>query len=138
MRVRADLENLDQLLGIVRSILDESGCQAGVATSVEMACEEAIVNVMNYAYDKDLEPDPYIELISEYDSQDKQLTIVIQDRGRPFNPLKDNPKTLDLDSSAEERDIGGLGIYFIQKVMDELHYEYTPEGINSFSFKKQL
>lgn len=133
----ANLQNLDPLLAIVRNELALAGCTPGIATSVEMACEEAIVNIMHYAYDKDQAQDPYVELNCQTDKQLQTIEILIKDEGKPFNPFHDNPKSLDLKASAEDRDIGGLGIFFIQRVMDIAEYSYV-DGKNCLKMVKKL
>ncbi|NLO18689.1 MAG: ATP-binding protein [Ignavibacteria bacterium] len=86
-------------------------------SSLNLALEEAISNVINYAYND--EKEHLIQLVFSLNS--KELAIQIIDDGVEFNPiLKEDSKS---DLPLEERNIGGLGILFIKKVMDQLHYE---------------
>ena len=83
---------------------------------VNLALEELGVNIMNHGYDEGLHEFD-ITLISEDDT----LTIEIVDDGRPFDPLHD-AKQPDVGAAIEDRPIGGLGVYFVREMMDEMHY----------------
>jgi serine/threonine-protein kinase RsbW len=83
---------------------------------IELVLEEALVNVFHYAY---RETKGVVEVVCRVDPQNS-LIIEIMDQGVPFNPLLKDAPNLALDIS--ERKIGGLGIYFIKTLMDEIHY----------------
>ena len=71
----------------------------------------------------------------ETDEEPPQVSLTFEDYGEPYNPLlKEDP---DITLSAEERDIGGLGIYLVKKSMDKVEYEYR-DGKNIFTIKKNL
>ena len=99
--------------------------------SINLALEEAVVNVMNYAY-----PEGTIgEIDISVTFSDGSITFTIQDTGTPFDPTKvSNP---DTSLSAEERPIGGLGIYLVRELMDEVSYCYE-NNHNILTLKKKI
>ena len=101
-------------------------------TELELAVEEIFINIANYAYGTGTgEADIHIEI----EGDPKQAVITLRDQGMPYNPLeKEDP---DITLSAEERDIGGLGIFLTRKTMDEVHYEYR-DGSNILTMKKKI
>lgn len=111
---------LDQLYSMLLWIRELAlpFCTTIQLKEIELACEEALVNIIHYAY-KGNEGD--IEL--EFNQQDrKKIQITIKDRGSFFNPLLEERK-IDLSASLQERPEGGLGIMMIRKYMDEIHYK---------------
>ena len=111
------MEELEEML---RFIIDEGekvGFEKKILQRVRLACEEILVNIINYAYP---ENGGEIELaIDEFDDGNGLLISII-DSGVPFDPLaKTDP---NIDAPIEEREIGGLGIYLVKKVMDEVEY----------------
>lgn len=93
---------------------------------IELACEEAIVNVISHAKIKSLEIE--VQVVPK-----SHAAITFADGGPPFNPLEQaNP---DLSLGLEEREPGGLGLFFIRQTMDELAYE-RKEGRNLFTMIK--
>ena len=102
-------------------------------TQVELALEEVLVNVINYAYPQDQNPPGTIEVECSWD--DRQiLTIVVADQGAAFDPL--NKPDPDTTLSIEERDIGGLGIYLTKKMMDQVTYDRS-RGKNKLTMVKK-
>ncbi len=114
---RAAFSELDQMMKWIREILGQFALPSK-SKKFELAIEEALVNVLHYAYST--YPPGIVEL--EYAKQPEKLEIVIKDQGRPFNPLE-NPKPFDKDAALEDRDIGGLGIHFILKMSDSATYQ---------------
>lgn len=97
---------------------------------LRLAVEEAVENIVNYAYNDKagyLEADTFVK--------DGVLSIVLQDAGVPFNPLdKEDP---DITLSAEDRPIGGLGIFLCKKLMDSVEYEFV-NGCNKLTIRKRI
>lgn len=132
LHVDALIENLGQVLGFVETKLEELECSMKIQTQINIAVEEIYVNIAHYAYQS--EPGQATICIgTEEDSE----TVVIRfiDSGIPFNPLE--KKDPDITLSAEERNIGGLGIYMVKKSMDDVSYEYK-DGQNVFTIKKKI
>ena len=99
--------------------------------SLNLALEEAVVNVMEYAYPPDVQGDVTIEAIAN----ETQLEFIISDSGIPFDPTK--KEAVDTTLSAEERPIGGLGIHLVREIMDSVKYEYKDHK-NILSLSKTI
>jgi len=112
----ATLENLEPMLDFLEQGAKELGFDARELNRIRLASEEVLVNVINYAY-----PDKNGSVEIIYDIQDgNRLVVEIIDSGVPFNPLL-MPEP-DIESPVENRKIGGLGIYLVRSIMDELSY----------------
>lgn len=97
--------------------LEAAECPMKVAMQISVAFEEIFVNVAHYAY-----PDKKGDVEVSVETSERRVLVRFVDEGIPFDPLaKADP---DTSLSAEERDIGGLGIYMVKKTMDEVTYEY--------------
>lgn len=109
-------------------IPDDEGLQFKIRLSVE----EAVENVVRYAYQGGI---GWLEAGTELSKDGLELTIVLRDAGTPFNPLeREDP---DVTAAAEDRDIGGLGIFLCKQMMDSIEYRYE-EGCNILTMKKRL
>jgi len=119
LRLLAKTENLQQVLSFVNGYLEENGCPAAAIQTVEIVAEEIFVNIASYAYGSEEG-----EAVVRVEMQDSPRAAVITfiDSGIPFDPLA--KKAPDLSLSAEERQIGGLGILMVRKLMDRAEYAY--------------
>lgn len=115
----AKTEALSDVLGFVDQMLDSVGCPMKIQTAVCVAIEEVFVNVAHYAYG-DGEGD--MSLGIGFDEATRAITFRMTDKGIPFDPLK-KPDP-DITLSADEREIGGLGIFITKKTMDSVTYAY--------------
>ena len=95
-----------------------------------LVCEEIVTNVVNYAYPADSDG----PLTIEVDETDDAVVLTFIDNGTPFNPLAKDPP--DTSLPPEERPIGGLGIFLVQQMMDDVAYRYV-DGRNVFTVKKK-
>jgi len=99
---------------------------------IRLRVEEAVENIVNYAY---LRGDGWLE--AQTDNEDGSLIITLRDAGTPFNPL-DKPDP-DITLSADERELGGLGIFLCKKMMDSVKYEYKDNcNILTMSIKSEI
>lgn len=131
--VDATMENLHAVMDFVEDQLVQEECPAKVVGQILVSLEELYVNVVNYAYDGDVGECEIVTGIQPYE-EGKKLSLTIRDRGKPFNPLdREDP---DITLSAEERQIGGLGIYMVKKSMDEVTYDYC-DGTNNLTICKK-
>ncbi len=131
--IRLNLEATDENLNFVMQKLDEilgENCSHRARMHLEVAVEEIFVNIAHYAYG---DRTGTVEMI--FDKTDDALTITFVDSGVPYDPLK-KPDP-DTTLNAEQRKIGGLGIYLVKKYMDQVAYEYR-DGKNCFCMKKML
>ena len=130
LKTEAKTENLE----IINDFLAENliGCPMKLLMQTQLAVEEIFVNIAHYAY-KDKTGD--VNVLCELDKEKNLFTIIFEDTGIPFDPLKrDDP---DVTATAEERDIGGLGIFLTKKLMDEVHYE-NKDGKNILMLIKKI
>ena len=130
--IEAKLENLDEVLGFVDGQLEELECPMKAQMQIDVAVEEIFVNIASYAY----APSIGNAVVRFESSQDPtSVTITFIDSGVPYDPVqKDDP---DVTLSAEERGIGGLGIYMAKKAMDDMKYVYR-DGQNILSISKSI
>ena len=130
--IDAKTENLDAVLAFVNEALEECGSSPKAQMQMEIAVEEIFVNIANYAY----HPGSGSAVIRLETSDDPtSVTVTFKDAGIPYDPLlKEDPNT---HLSAEEREIGGLGIFMAKKSVDDIHYEYK-NGENILSIQKNL
>ena len=99
---------------------------------IELSVEEAVENVVQYAYEGGI---GWLEAGTSLDNKSLVLTIELRDAGVPFNPLeKDDP---DITLSANERPVGGLGIYLCKQMMDSISYRYE-DGNNVLVMTKRV
>lgn len=105
----------DEIMDFIMQAPEVRACPS-VSYAVRLACEEIVVNILHYAYAEPSEGYVGIDIFSDR----KELRIGIRDGGRPFNPLeREQP---DTTLGADEREIGGLGIFLVRQVMDKVCY----------------
>ena len=129
---KAKTEALSDVLGFVDEMLEKYECPMKIQTAVCVAIEEVFVNVARYAYENG-EGD--VTLGIGFDKESRNITFRMRDKGVPFDPLlKPDP---DITLSAEEREIGGLGIFITKKTMDTVEYTYE-NGENTLTMIKKI
>ena len=122
--VKAKLTALDELGKMVEEELSGKHCPPGFIRKIMVCVEELFVNITNYAYTSE-EGFCRVDMQTAGTENAGYVRITMRDGGVPFNPLeKENP---DISLSAEERQIGGLGILMVKKIMDTVTYEYKDE-----------
>lgn len=116
----AKVDNLAEVLSFLDAELENADCGMKETMQIDIAVEELFVNVSSYAYSPGSgEITVSIEINSNNDSN--QAVITLTDSGIPYNPLlREDP---DITLSAEERSIGGLGIFMVKESMDEMRYQ---------------
>ena len=122
LTLEAKVANLQQVLDFVDENLTSMRCPMKILMQIDVAVEEIFVNVASYAYTPNTG-----SVTIRMDLQEKPRAVVITfiDSGIPYNPLaQEDP---DVSLSAEERSIGGLGIFMVKKTMDKMEYEYTDQ-----------
>ena len=128
----AKVEALSDVLGFVDRVLESYECPMKIQTAICVAIEEVFVNVAHYAYG-DGEGDMTLGI--GFDEESRNITFRMSDKGTPFDPLK-KPDP-DINLSAEEREIGGLGIFITKKTMDTVSYAYE-NGENILTMIKKI
>jgi len=132
LEISAEVKNLDTVLAFVDEQLEKYGCTPKIQMQIDVAVEEIFVNIANYAYNPEIGS---AGIWVEVQEDPLVVSITFTDNGVPYDPLK-KPDP-DVTLSAEERQIGGLGIYMVKKSMDDISYEYK-DGKNILTIKKSL
>ena len=125
-------EALTDVLAFVEQTLEEYECSIKLQTAICVAIEEVFVNVAHYAYG---DGDGDVEFNISFDSKTRIVTFKMIDSGVQFDPLK-KPDP-DVTLSAEDRQIGGLGIFITKKTMNKVTYAYE-NGKNILTMVKQI
>ncbi|MBQ3486554.1 MAG: ATP-binding protein [Clostridia bacterium] len=132
MTIAATVENIGVVTDFVNEQLEALDCPMKAQMQIDIAIDELFGNIAHYAYNPDVgEATVRVEVI------DEPLSVVITfiDGGVPYDPLA--AADPDITLSAEERAIGGLGIFMVRKSMDEITYRYE-NGRNILSIRKNL
>ena len=132
LTVEAKIENIEAVTDFVNEQLEALDCPMKAQMQIDIAIDELFGNIAHYAYNPEIgKATVRVEVIED----PLAVTITFIDNGIPYDPLaKSDP---DTTLSAEERDIGGLGIYMVKKSMDDITYEYK-DGQNILAIKKNL
>jgi anti-anti-sigma factor len=128
----ADLDALAKISAFITSAAEDSGLDERATWQVQLAVDEAATNVIQHAYDTDAPG----ELSVSWRSEGNRFVVTLHDRGRQFDP--DAVPTPDLESSLEDRQVGGLGIYLITRLMDEVRFDFHPQGGNLLTMVKYI
>lgn len=126
-----NLDAIPELNVFVDEIAEELGFNMSTTMKLNLALEEAVANVINYAYPKGILGKIDIDALSN----DVRLKFVITDEGMPFDPT--TRREIDTTLPVEERPIGGLGILLVRKLMDSINYERV-DGKNVLTLRKKL
>ena len=132
LTVAATVENIETVTDFVNEQLEALDCPMKAQMQIDIAIDELFGNIAHYAYNPEIgKATVRVEVIDD----PLAVTITFIDNGVPYDPLaKADP---DTTLSAEEREIGGLGIYMVKKSMDDITYEYK-DGQNILAIKKNL
>ena len=129
LTIPAKTDNLSMATGFVTDTLEAMDCPVKPTFQIEVAVDELFTNIASYAY-----PDGDGKAVIRIDDSEKgAITITLIDWGTPFDPLKHEDP--DISLLAEDRPIGGLGIFMVRKTMDDVKYEYK-DGMNILTIRK--
>ena len=132
IEIDASTDKLNEVIDFVDSQLENIECSMKTQMKIDIAVEEIFVNIAQYAYAPEVGKATIRVQVSD---NPLTVTITFLDNGKPYDPLaKEDP---DVTLSAEERDIGGLGIFLTKKSMDDIRYEYK-DGQNILTIEKKL
>ena len=132
LRVDATVENIEKVTAFVDEQLTQLNCPMKAQMQINIAIDELFGNIAHYAYNpKTGSATVRIDVLED------PLSVVVTfiDNGKAYDPLA--RKDPDVALTAEEREIGGLGIYMVKKSMDEISYEYK-DGQNILRIKKKI
>ena len=132
LTIDATVNNIEVVTDFVNEQLEALDCPMKAQVQIDIAIDELFGNIAHYAYNPEVgEATVRVEVTKD------PLAVIITfiDKGVPYDPLaKEDP---DITLSAEERGIGGLGIFMVKKSMDDITYEYK-DGKNILKIKKKL
>ncbi|MDO4845036.1 MAG: ATP-binding protein [Oscillospiraceae bacterium] len=132
LEIDASRENLADVQTFVEEHMENADCPMKAQMQIGVAVEEIFVNIASYAYNPEKGNATVRVEVSE---EPVTVTVTFIDHGVPYDPLaKADP---DVTLTAEERGIGGLGIFMTKKLMDDVAYEYR-DGKNILTLKKNL
>ena len=132
LTIAATVENIEVVTDFVNEQLEELNCPMKVQIQIDIAIDELFGNIAHYAYTPEV-GDATVRVEATEDPLAVVITFI--DKGVPYDPLaKADP---DTTLPAEERKIGGLGIYMVKKSMDDVTYAYK-DGQNILAIKKNL
>ena len=125
------ISEIERVSLLVADFCARHGLSADIEGDLSLALEEVLANVILHGFDDSAEHEIVVKLSMEHGS----VSITVEDEGLPFNPL--NAPEPDLTSPIEERPVGGLGVYLVRNIMDELDYQRR-EGRNCLFMKKHV
>jgi len=131
LKITALTDNLSEVMTFIEQNLEESDCPLKAQMQIAVAAEEIYVNIAHYAY----APQTGEATVRLEITDDPSVRLTFIDSGVPFDPLK-KPDP-DVTLAAEDRQIGGLGIYMTKKTMDDVIYQYK-DGQNVLTLVKKF
>lgn len=136
LTVPATDEELVHIQSVIEAELEKNNCNPATTVSIMIAVEEIFVNIAHYAYQNEPDESKHKAIVNILvDGNPKTITMEFIDQGIPYNPLeKEDP---DITLSAEERGIGGLGIYMVKQSMDDVRYVHE-DGCNKLTLIKTI
>ncbi len=129
--VTAKLDSMPIVAEFIETTLEEACCSPEMIMTMSIATDEIFSNIARYAYANGGDANIALEITNK----SRLITLTFTDEGKPFDPL--TAPEPDITLSAEERKIGGLGIFMVKKMTDEVTYEYK-DGKNILRVKKSF
>lgn len=132
LTIEAAVENIEVVTDFIISELEALDCPIKAQTQISIAIDELFGNIAKYAYSPEVG-----KATVRFEVEEEPLSVIITfiDNGRPFNPLEQ--KEPDTTLAAQERKVGGLGIFLVKKTMSLVEYEYK-NGQNILKIKKDI
>ena len=124
-------DELSKMSESVNSFAETNSLNDEIKHDIKLALDEIITNIISYAFDDDNEHEISVKICID----NNKLSINIEDDGKPFDPLEYPPP--DTTKPLEERDIGGLGVFFVRELMDEIEYK-RKENKNILTITKSV
>lgn len=128
----ATVENIAKVTAFLEQELEARDCPVKAAMQISVAADEIVTNIAMYAYTPGSGD---VTVTFAFDAETRTAEITFMDSGTPFDPLKKADP--DVTLSAEEREIGGLGIFLVKKTMDEVLYR-REDGRNILTIRKKI
>lgn len=131
IKITNNLDDISMIADFTEVLCSELSLSPETTMNINLALEEAVVNIIMYAYPSEEEH----EIILKVSSTESQLIFILTDKGTSFDPTQITDT--DLTSSIEERSIGGLGIYLIRSIMNDISYQRI-DNENRLTMKKDI
>ena len=128
----ATVENIETVTDFINEHLDEYGCSMKVQMQIAIVIDEIFSNIAHYAYAPSTGD---VTVSVDINKESDTIVLSFVDRGIAYDPLKKEDP--DVTLSAEERQIGGMGIFMVKKLMDDVTYEYV-DGCNILMVYKKI
>ena len=132
MNIEATIDNIPTVSAWVDEQLEALDCPMKAQMQIDIAIDELFSNIARYAYNPETGPATVRVEVAE---NPMAVVITFIDKGIPYDPLKQEDPNTHLP--AEEREIGGLGIFMVKKTMDDINYKYK-DGQNILTIKKNI
>lgn len=130
--VESKIEDIEAVTKFVQTELQSLGCSGHAVMQIKMAIDEIFGNICYYAYGSKTGP---VKVSVGMDDERKTAVLTFSDNGIPYNPLEADIPDIELDG--EERPVGGLGIFIVREMMDDITYEYK-DGKNILCLTKTI
>lgn len=130
--IPAELGELERVKSYLEELLAETPSSKEERMAIEVSVEEIFVNIVKYAK---ISKNSRIELRYDYKKEEQIVTLQFRDKGVCFNPLQSEEPSIQEELTGREP--GGLGIYMVRNMMDDVHYEYCG-GKNILTLEKRL
>jgi serine/threonine-protein kinase RsbW len=131
LRIKNQISELEKVAQFVEEIGEELGLSMELQMNLNLVMEEMVTNVIFYAYPQGEVAD--IELLAKSDG--KELTFVLSDQGKEFDPTA--KEDADLDVNPADRELGGMGIFIVKNIMNKVTYQRL-EGKNLLTMTKGI
>jgi serine/threonine-protein kinase RsbW len=131
LEVEAKLNNLPVISDFIAETMERLEVDSSTSYKVQLAVDEACTNIIQHGYSGQKGS---IKILCKL--EDSEFTVTIRDRGKPFDPRSVPPP--DLEADLDKRKVGGLGVYFMRKMMDEMSYSFDAVNGNRLTMRKRL
>jgi anti-sigma regulatory factor (Ser/Thr protein kinase) len=118
IRIKNNLSEISRISKLLLDFSQQNKVPHKINHALDLALDEILNNIINYGYEDHKEH----EILIQISLAAKELVLIIEDDGHPFNPL-DVPVP-DTESSLNERTVGGLGLHLVKNIMDQVQYKY--------------
>ena len=132
LTLKAELDRIGEVVAFIEEQLEAVDCPMKAQMQIDMAVDELFSNIAHYAYG---EGTGEATIGFDFDADTRTASVTFEDSGVPYDPLKKTDP--DVSLSAEEREVGGLGIFLVKKTMDAMEYERR-DGLNRLTIRKKI